>query len=260
MTYAEADKLLHGRCRQSRRLCRNTYLRRRDTGIALRFHSTDILTLYPDGSVDATIGSWNTVTTRSRLSEFLPGSCCVCTGGREFGPDAAVLYKSGAGWTALALLTPSVTIHPDGRITGSPDLDEARLEYKHTVSAARRERYRERYWILKARRGGKSRKPLTVEIIQAERNISTRTAMIKVYGLERFLVAIGATELDCHGDYRLLDYSMDTWNRIRALKMVCPSTQTAYIHPVDPSCDSVAKALDWMFQTKGYLARVHMEA
>jgi hypothetical protein len=32
------------------------------------------------------------------------------------------------------------------------------------------------------------------------------------------------------------------------------------IHPVEPRCDTVAKALDWIFQTEGYLDRLAAEA
>jgi hypothetical protein len=132
--------------------------------------------------------------------------------------------------------------------------------WREEVNERRRERYRERFWILKARRGGKLRRPLTLAIIQAEGNVSTRTAMIKVYGMERFLVEVEAQAVDTLGEYQLIEYAMNAWNRIRALKMVCPSTRTVYIHPVDPQCSTVAKALDWMFQTEGYLTRLQSEA
>jgi hypothetical protein len=35
---------------------------------------------------------------------------------------------------------------------------------------------------------------------------------------------------------------------------------TYVIHPVEPRCDTVAKALDWVFQTEGYLDRLAAEA
>jgi hypothetical protein len=142
------------------------------------------------------------------------------------------------------------------------DMGARVLKYREQVNATRRERYKERFWVLKARAGGKLRKPLTLEMIQAEGNVSTRTAMIKVYGMERFLVAVDAKAIDTRAGYSLLDYLLEpgSWNHIRALKMVCPSTQTVYIHPVDPSCSTVSGALDWMFQTEGYLNRLQMEA
>jgi hypothetical protein len=132
--------------------------------------------------------------------------------------------------------------------------------WREEVNTRRRKRYRERFWILKARSGGKLRRPLTLAIIQAEGNVSTRTAMIKVYGMERFLVEVGAKTVDTVGEYQLIEYALSAWSHIRALKMVCPSTKTVYIHPVDPQCSTVAKALDWMFQTEGYLDRLQAEA
>lgn len=67
MTYHEADRQLQGRCYQSRKLQRNTYLQRRYDNIAVRLHHTDILSFRPDGSWQARTGGWDTITTRDRL-------------------------------------------------------------------------------------------------------------------------------------------------------------------------------------------------
>jgi hypothetical protein len=260
MTYQEADRLLQGRCRDSRKIGNNTYLQRDIDGLSVRFHSTNILTFKADGSIRVTNGGYETVTTKARLNTYLPHGYHVWSGGKEFGP-VSVLY--GVGNKPLALIERALTINPDGSLTGGGDLGLAGRAWKEEVNAGRRERYREQFWIRKARQGGKLRRPLTLEMIQAEANVSTRMAMIKVYGLERFLVAVNAAPLDVLGEYSLLTYPVDSvrlWPHIRALKMVCPSTKTVYIHPVDPACSTVAKALDWMFQTEGYLDRLQTEA
>ena len=260
MNYHKADALLQGRCRQARKVARNTYLERDMSAIGVRLHHTRILTFYTDGRCYVTENGWPTMTTRDRINRFLLPGWAVGSGGREAGP-ATVLYRhKPTYWTPVRSLAGGVMIHPDGTVTGGRDYTAWAAEWRETVNANRRERYKERFWILKARSGGKTRKPLSVELIQAEQNVSTRTAMIKVYGLERFLVAVNAQALDTLGDYSLLVYEMSPWNHILALKMVCPSTKTVYIHPVAPECDSVSKALDWMFQCEGYLNRLQAEA
>lgn len=72
MTYAELDRMLQGRCRERRKLANNTYARREGDVLYIRLHATDILTFYPDGSVKVYVGRWDTMTTRQRLSRFLP--------------------------------------------------------------------------------------------------------------------------------------------------------------------------------------------
>ncbi len=58
--------------RDSRKVGNNTYLERRDPSkIALRLHSTDVLTFEPD-KVTLDSGSWQTVTTKARFNGWLP--------------------------------------------------------------------------------------------------------------------------------------------------------------------------------------------
>lgn len=76
MTYKTALEKLAGR--DSRKVANNTSLRRnldatvQTESVALRLHSTDILTFNRDGSVTATSGGWKTVTTKDRLNSYLP--------------------------------------------------------------------------------------------------------------------------------------------------------------------------------------------
>lgn len=60
--------------RDRRKLENNTYLERRPGGAwAVRLHATDILTVQPNGTVQANTGGWESVTTKARLNEYLPG-------------------------------------------------------------------------------------------------------------------------------------------------------------------------------------------
>jgi hypothetical protein len=47
--------------------------------IAIKLHNTHILTVYPDDTLVASMGGWNTVTTRDRMNRHLPGSWGVYT-------------------------------------------------------------------------------------------------------------------------------------------------------------------------------------
>lgn len=68
---------LTGRNANSRKLANNTYVERRGSDIAIRLHSTDILTFKPDGAVAVTSGGWQTPTTKDRLNAYLPAGFSI---------------------------------------------------------------------------------------------------------------------------------------------------------------------------------------
>jgi hypothetical protein len=122
MNYHEAAAKLQGRCRERRRLERNTYLERRYTvAIAVRLHATDVLTLFPDGRIEINTGGWHTVTTRDRINRYLPSPWSV---GSQRG--TTVLYKSAAGyhWNPVQ---PSTTLSPSCRTPPSRAVATTRL-------------------------------------------------------------------------------------------------------------------------------------
>lgn len=72
-SYADADEILTGRCKQRRKIGNNTWLERvLETAIAVRLHQTDIVVYYSDGSILLDTGGWMTVTTKARINEFSP--------------------------------------------------------------------------------------------------------------------------------------------------------------------------------------------
>ena len=82
MKYSEALALLNGR--ETKKIANNTYLVHRGEGvIALRLHSTDVLTFRP-GSVTYDTGGWRTVTTKARFNKF--------------GPDGVRVYSDKRVW------------------------------------------------------------------------------------------------------------------------------------------------------------------
>jgi hypothetical protein len=259
LDYAKADSMLQGRCRESRKLGNNTYLLRGNKEIAVKLHATHILTFYPNGSIRVATGGWNTVTTKARINEYIPQPWSVGSCSSQYG-DNCVLYRYGVG--AVAIVDTHFVIPANGNIPKyvTQHVEKVKKQTRDQINANNRLRSKQRYWINKARTGEPTKKPLTLAMIQDESNVTIRTAMIKVYGIERFLTQVDSKILDVHGDYQLLSYSLDNWQHIRALKMVCPSTKTVYIHPVEPRCESVSKALDWMFQTENYLERLQVEA
>jgi len=72
-TYKSFDTQLGKR--DSRKIGNNTYLKRRaDTEIAIMLHATDVVTYKQSGEVVLNSGGWHTVTTKDRISEYIPNS------------------------------------------------------------------------------------------------------------------------------------------------------------------------------------------
>lgn len=73
MNYKEANALLSGRNKDSKKIDNNTYLIRLDNGdIAVKLHNTNVVTYKPDGSVILDSGGWQTNTTKDRMNRYLP--------------------------------------------------------------------------------------------------------------------------------------------------------------------------------------------
>jgi hypothetical protein len=69
MDYSEACDVLG--TRNGRKIGNNTYLERLgDDAIGVRLHSTYVITLYADGSVELDSGGWETVTTKERMNRY----------------------------------------------------------------------------------------------------------------------------------------------------------------------------------------------
>lgn len=83
--------------------------------LAIRLHSTDVLTFSPDGAVRYDTGGWRTVTTKQRFNEY--------------GPDGYRVYSDRGQWRLYGPgpwdVRPSwpyadgITVHPDGSVTGA---------------------------------------------------------------------------------------------------------------------------------------------
>lgn len=93
-TYETLNEQLSGRNHNGRKIANNTYAERRGEAIAIRLHSTDILTFDKDGSIVANTGGWKTVTTKARLNEYLPN-------GYRISQDRGIWYWYGSGACAM---------------------------------------------------------------------------------------------------------------------------------------------------------------
>lgn len=55
------------------RIKNNTYkVWLKDGTVIIRLHHTDIITMHPNGNVTLSSGGWETLTTKSRINEFIP--------------------------------------------------------------------------------------------------------------------------------------------------------------------------------------------
>lgn len=75
-TFLYYKDVLNGRL--SKRLQQNTYVHE-EAGrkLAIRYHSTDILVLAPDGTITLYSGGWRTMSTKDRLNAYLPAGCYI---------------------------------------------------------------------------------------------------------------------------------------------------------------------------------------
>lgn len=69
MTYQKLQEKIKNR--ETKKLANNTYIVREGDSLAVRLHSTNILSFSPDNTITINSGGWKTVTTKSRINEYL---------------------------------------------------------------------------------------------------------------------------------------------------------------------------------------------
>jgi hypothetical protein len=92
----------------SRKVGNNTYLKRRGDSVAIRLHDTDVVTYAADNSATIDSGGWRTVTTKSRINEYIPGHLYT---------EAGVWYVGYYG--ATYTYCDGMTLHDDGTVSGA---------------------------------------------------------------------------------------------------------------------------------------------
>ena len=84
MKYLTAELFLNGR--DKRKYSRNTYFERiNDTSIGVKLHSTFIVVIHNNDTIELNTGGWETWTTRNRINKIL---------GFLFGPEAPRVYTT----------------------------------------------------------------------------------------------------------------------------------------------------------------------
>ncbi len=131
-TYEEARTFLSGgRSKDSRPIANNTRVETRDgDAIAVLYHSTDVVTYYPDGRVRLLDGGYQSYTTKDRFNRFSPMQVWSEGNGiwaAATGPDSA-RYENG------------LTMGPDGTFqTWKAGRYEARKAEEETRTGPARE-------------------------------------------------------------------------------------------------------------------------
>lgn len=72
MDYKTASELIKGGRNGRKKLANNTYLMPVKSGIAVRLHDTDIVTIHPNNDCTLNTGGWMTKTTKERISRYSP--------------------------------------------------------------------------------------------------------------------------------------------------------------------------------------------
>jgi len=101
MDYQTFSAKLTGRNSQSRKLANNTTLLRiNPSTIAVKLHSTNVITFHADGRIVFDSGGWKTPTTKERMNSFSPARVSQSQGTWEITiADAAANYADGITWT-----------------------------------------------------------------------------------------------------------------------------------------------------------------
>jgi len=131
-SFAAADTLIAGgRDKRQRPIGHNTVaIRRGPDAIAVRYWSTDIVTMHRDGSIAVTLNGYNTVTTLQRVNYLLPAPWRVASY-RQRGQSRAWLWAGGYPVTPFV---DGLTIHPD---TGAVSYDGAVILTADDIAAIR---------------------------------------------------------------------------------------------------------------------------
>lgn len=249
MDYQQAAARLTGRCKESRKLQRNTYLKRTDTDeICVLYHRTYVLAFYADGRIRINTGGWHTISTVDRINSYLPSPWRV---GRHRG--LTILYRMGS-WTPVCTVDNVAEVSETGEIIRGGSAEEYLQSVREADNERNRLRNRGRYWINKAR-NGEPAKGLTVQNIMAEENHTVRVAKMKLFGMERFFLEAKPKLINEQAGYQLLELE-----NVKALKMTCPSTGAVYLNMVPPHVWKASDAVDWMFNTTDYIGQVTQQS
>ena len=101
MNYETFAAKLTGRNSQSRKLANNTTLLRVDPStIAVKLHSTNVITFHADGRIVFDSGGWKTSTTKERMNSYGPARVSQDKGMWTISIDGnSANYADGISWS-----------------------------------------------------------------------------------------------------------------------------------------------------------------
>lgn len=112
-SYKAQELEMTGRCKESRKIANNTYLKRRGEDIALLLHQTDVVTFKPNGDIVLNSGGWRTPTTKERINIGLVHTDYMVW------QERGVWYLGNNGYNKTLVFADGMTIHEDGSVTGA---------------------------------------------------------------------------------------------------------------------------------------------
>lgn len=115
-----AESELTGRCRDRRKMANNTYLERLGDDIGLRLHDTHVIVWKPNGDIVLDSGGWRSMTTKERMTNFLPGTY----------PQHSWVRQEKGIWFVKwhddeHRYADGMVLHPDGTVSGALDDEQA---------------------------------------------------------------------------------------------------------------------------------------
>lgn len=231
-SYGQASGLLTGRCKNSRKIQRNTYVQRKSYGndIAVRLHSTDVVTYHKNGDVSLSTGGWTTTTTKDRIQSYTPGNISLWS-------ERGVFFLTAHGQTVP--FADGIRIKASGEIKGA-------TETVMSVKAAWRESDRIQAKISRWRKKAKHGEPapkLTLAKIADDENQNVRLPMILCYGLARYLQDAGVV-IEQSPEFTFLRKEIDRWHAIAGMK-----DAEGTIIVVGGECRNLADAREWYSKT-----------
>lgn len=104
------DSELQGKCKQSWKMAKATYLKRQDDGsIALKYHDTNVFIVYPNNKMILNTDGWLTPTTRARINNMLPSRYYLYQ-------NNSTWYLSDSAENVSYYYKDGLTISPEGKV------------------------------------------------------------------------------------------------------------------------------------------------
>lgn len=227
--FVSFEKKLQGRCRDSRKMGNNTYLKRMDGRfygdkpnqkcIGLLYHRTYILSFYEDRCV-VDCNGWRSVTTKQRLVAYWPsyarhhiyshaGRWCWHEMRHGWGGKPVAVFVDG---DAIMTNGELKLLNCEGRKSIEQieeDQREAKREHRANLRATYKDYYefKDKCYRMAARVRKLSPEKWTPEMIKWLRNAELKRRVITHFGWDKVQTALGGVSVAKYGDMELVRVS-----------------------------------------------------